>query len=137
MKRIAWIGLLLLAVTVQSAQARERGREVTAQIDADGVQRVAIVGGSYYFDPERVVVKVNVPVELTLKKEAGGLTPHSFLLQAPEAGIDVKIGLSSAPKTVTFTPKKTGRYPYYCDKKLLFAESHRQKGMAGVLEVVP
>ena len=39
----------------------------------------------------------------------------------------------SAGKTVTvqFTPQKPGRYSFYCDKKLLFLPSHREKGMEG------
>jgi plastocyanin len=37
---------------------------------------------------------------------------------------------------IKFTPKKAGSYPFYCSKKLLFFESHKDKGMKGTLEVV-
>jgi len=50
--------------------------------------------------------------------------------------IEVEESLSSEPKTVRFTPTKTGVYPMYCSKKLLFFASHREKGMEGELEVV-
>jgi plastocyanin domain-containing protein len=105
-------------------------------IDKDGVQRVEIVGGSYFFKPNHIVVKVNVPVELQIRKESG-LTPHDIAANSPEAGIVFKEELSTTPKVIKFTPTKTGSYPFYCDKKLLFFESHRERGMKGVIEVVP
>jgi hypothetical protein len=33
---------------------------VRAVLDKDGIQRVEIVGGGYFFSPNRVIVKVNV-----------------------------------------------------------------------------
>ncbi|MCL4458112.1 MAG: hypothetical protein M1147_13095, partial [Nitrospirae bacterium] len=60
----------------------------------------------------------------------------AVLINAPEAGIEVKEDLSKEPKVVKFTPKKTGKYPFYCDKKLLFFKSHRERGMEGVIEVI-
>jgi plastocyanin len=72
---------------------------------------------------------------MVISKE-DGFTPHDFIIEAPEAGIEVDESLSSDPKVVKFTPTKVGKYPYYCSKKLLFFEDHREKGMEGVLEVV-
>ena len=46
-------------------------KRFVATVDADGVQRVAILGGGYFYDPSYVVVKVNVPVELSLTKKPG------------------------------------------------------------------
>lgn len=131
------MGLLLVAACgiFGLAAAREAKKTVTATIDADGVQRVEILGGGYFFDPDRVIVKVNVPVELKVRKESG-FVPHNFVIKAPEAGIEVEESLSTEPKTIRFTPTKTGIYPMYCSKKLLFFESHREKGMEGELEVV-
>ena len=113
-------------------------KRMVATVDADGVQRVAITGGEYYFDPNYIVVKVNLPVELKVKKaeDASGFIPHSIIVKAPEAGIDFKEGLSKEPKSVKFTPTKVGKYPLYCDKKSPFGKSHREKGMEGVIEVV-
>jgi plastocyanin domain-containing protein len=110
-------------------------KPVVAVIGTDGVQRAEITGGSYYFDPSYVVVKVNVPVELKVKK-TGGSTPHSIALKAPEAGIDFSVSLGKEPKTVKFTPTKVGTYPFWCTKHLPFSKSHKEKGMEGVLEVV-
>ncbi len=106
-----------------------------ATIDDDGVQRVVILGGGYFFNPNHVIVKVNVPVEMVIRKE-DGVIPHDFIIEAPEAGIEVSESMSSDPKVVRFTPTKVGKYPFHCSKKLLFFESHREKGMKGVLEVV-
>ena len=104
-------------------------------IDDDGVQRVVILGGGYFFKPDHVIVKVNVPVEMMIRKE-DGFIPHNFIIEAPEAGIEVNEGMSSDPKVVRFTPTKVGMYSYYCSKKLLFFDDHRKKGMEGILEVV-
>jgi plastocyanin domain-containing protein len=101
----------------------------------DGVQRVDIVGGDYYFDPNYIVVKVNVPVEFHVKK-VSGIVPHDIVMDEPEAGITFKEKLGSEPKVITFTPKKTGVFPFYCNKRFLFFKSHRERGMEGVLEVV-
>ena len=101
----------------------------------DGVQRVEVLGGDYFFKPNHIVVKVNLPVELVVRKD-GRIVPHSFVIDAPEAGIKVKESLDHDPKTIAFTPTKVGSYPFYCDKKPFFMSSHRKKGMEGVLEVV-
>lgn len=93
-----------------------------AKVDPDGVQRVRIEGGSYFFKPAHIVVKVNVPVEL---------------LASREAGIAIEEDLASDAKKISFTATAVGKYPFYCSKKLLFFASHRERGMEGVLEVVP
>ncbi len=104
-------------------------------VDPDGIQRVEIVGGSYFFKPKHIVVKVNVPVELRVRKE-GVIVPHDIVIDAPEAGMQVRLDLKTTTDFVRFTPTKVGRYPMYCDKKLLFFSSHREKGMEGIVEVV-
>ena len=38
--------------------------------------------------------------------------------------------------TVEFTATQAGSYPFYCNKKLPFMKSHRDKGMQGRLQVV-
>ena len=129
---LAMMFVLLAAVTVS---AREAKRVVRATVGEDGVQRVELVGGGYFFDPDHIIVRKNVPVELKVRKESG-MVPHNIVMKAPEAGIEFEESLSSDPKTIRFTPTKTGSYPMYCSKKLLFFESHREKGMEGVLEVV-
>ena len=126
--------MILLVGSAGSAQdAKEK--PFVAIIGADGIQRAEITGGSYYFDPAFIQVKVNVPVELKVKK-AGGSTPHSIALKAPEAGINFSVSLGNEPKSITFTPTKVGKYPFWCTKRFLFLKSHKDQGMTGVLEVV-
>lgn len=124
---------------LESDKAHDHGtwaeKRFVATVDADGVQRVEMVGGNYFYDPNYIVVKVNKPVQLKLRKAAGYI-PHDLVAKSPEAGIDFKLELKSDPLTVTFTPTKTGKYPIYCDKSLLWFKTHREKGMEGVIEVV-
>ena len=126
------LAILLLVLFANNANSEEK--KVIASIGPDGVQRVEMVGGSYFFDPNDVIVKVNVPVELKIRMESG-IIPHDFVLKAPEAGVDLKVELRKEAQIIRFTPTKVGEYPFYCDKKFLFFESHRDKGMKGILEV--
>lgn len=135
MFRLAFAFVLCLLYTSLTLAAEPAKRTVQATIDADGVQRVAILGGGYFFDPYKVVVKVNVPVELAVRKESG-MVPHNIAVKAPEAGIDFDIDMATESKIVRFTPTRAGTYAIYCDKKLLFFANHREKGMEGVLQVV-
>ncbi|KWE73215.1 quinol oxidase [Burkholderia ubonensis] len=136
MWRTARILLFALAAGAAGMGAARAAADapVRVPVDADGVQRVAIVGGSYFFHPGHVIVKARVPVELMVSKEAG-LTPHSFAIDAPQAGIAVRTELSTEPRTFRFTPMQAGRFAYYCTHRLLFLKSHRDRGMEGVLEV--
>ncbi|KAF0215995.1 MAG: hypothetical protein FD174_3888 [Geobacteraceae bacterium] len=140
MKRIALAVMLALAcaflvVPVYGKEKKGEEKLYTAVIDSDGVQRVEVLGGGYFFNPNRIIVKVNVPVELKVRKESG-IVPHNIVMKAPEAGIDFEESMGSEPKIIKFTPTRTGKYRFYCSKKLLFFEGHREKGMEGVLEVI-
>ncbi len=118
------------------AEHKEKKETVYRAITgSDGVQHVEVLGGRYFFVPNRIVVTVNVPVELNVRKEPG-IVPHNIVIKAPEAGINVNVTLSDKPTAIRFTPSKVGSYPFYCDKKLLFLPSHREEGMEGTLEVV-
>ena len=142
--RLALGAMTVVAVLAGPLSAQEAAREpapikgeikqAVAVFGPDGIQRVEILGGGYFFDPNHVIVKVDVPVEITIKKEAG-FAPHDFVLKAPEAGIDVQVQLDAKPTVVKFTPTKVGTYPFYCSKKMIFSSSHRDKGMKGILEV--
>ncbi len=105
-----------------------------AVLDSDGIQRVQITAGEYFFTPRHIVVRVNVPTEIIAKKE-GGIVPHTITMNAPEAGLNFSESLSTEPVTIKFTPTKVGSFAFYCSKKLPFMKSHREKGMEGVIEV--
>lgn len=136
MKHILRSGLVLALLPFSALFAQEvKGNRVVAALGPDGIQRVEVIGGSYYFDPDSIVLKVNVPVELRVKN-AGGGTPHSIACKAPEAGIDFAASLSNETKIIKFTPTKVGKYPFWCTKKFLFFKSHKDHGMTGVIEVI-
>src|SRR5574337_699682 len=95
-------------------------KRFTASIGPDGVQHVEITGGGYYFEPNYIVVKANVPVELKVKK-GGGYIPQDIVVKATEAGINFEVDLKKNEKSITFIPTKAGKYEMYCNKKLLFS----------------
>jgi plastocyanin len=108
---------------------------VILDTDAEGVQRTTMILDSYSYSPNYLIVEAGKPVELTLNSITT-LTPHNFVLREPAVGLmidqDVAAGKS---KTIRFTASRPGLYSFYCDKKLLFFKSHREKGMEGLIEV--
>lgn len=134
MKSAKW---LVLCVLVPAAYAMEGTPErvLKASVNSDGIQVVEIVGGEYFFDPNRIVVKANVPVEIKARKEPG-MVPHNIVIDAAEAGVRVEEPIGKEPGTIRVTFNKPGTYPFYCSKKLLFFRSHRERGMQGILEVI-
>jgi plastocyanin domain-containing protein len=127
--------LMLLTCAVLPVRAAEE-KNVVAVTGGDSIQRVTVTAGSYFFDPNRITVKANMKVEMTVMKESS-LTPHDIEMKSPEAGMEFSEGLSSTPKVISFTPTKPGTYPFFCGKKLPLSKSHRERGMEGIIEVLP
>lgn len=138
MKKLLVVNLFILGImgfSVPNADSAPPKEEIYQSTITNGVQQVHIDGGSFFFKPNHVIVKVNVPVELIVKVESG-VTPHDIVIQAPAAGMVVKERLSSDAKTIRFTPKAVGKYPFYCSIGLPLVKSHRERGMEGLIEVV-
>ena len=129
------LSYMVFSVAVGYAEGQDKTEAYTATVDKDGVQHISIIGGSYFFKPARIVVKKNIPVELSVSQEPG-MAPHSIVAKAPEAGIVFDESLSGNPKIITFTAKATGGYVFYCKNKLPFFPTHREKGMQGIIQVV-
>jgi plastocyanin domain-containing protein len=127
--------IVFVAVSLALAAADWKEKRLEAVADKDGIQRVEITAGGYYFDPNTIVVKVNVPVELVVKRTAGGFG-HNIVLHEAEAGIDFQVALDTDPKSIKFTPTKAGKYMFICSHKVPFSKSHQERGMYGYLEVV-
>lgn len=107
----------------------------TAVIGSDGVQRLEITLDSYTFKPSHIIVEHGKQVELTLKNMAT-VAPHNFHIDGSADGLYVDMDVEPGKTaTLTFLPVKTGTYDFYCDKKLMFLPSHKEKGMVGKLEV--
>jgi plastocyanin domain-containing protein len=126
------LGLGLLAISGFGQEAAPAG--VRAVLGSDGIQRVEITGGSYYFAPNRIILKVGVPAELIVRKVGG--TPHKIRMRSPEAGMSFSACLHKKPRTIKFTPTKVGVYQFWCPMHLPFMKSHRGHGMHGRIEVV-
>ena len=62
------------------------------------------------------------------------LTSHSFTLKASDPRLETDISPGTSV-TTRLTPKVSGTYTFYCNKKLLFMRSHREHGMEGKLIV--
>jgi plastocyanin len=121
MKAISTI--IFTALISLTVSAQETGYQYTVHISSvneEGSQRIEITGGEYFFNPNYIIVTKGIPVELVVRKEPG---------------MAIKDSISTQEHIIHFTPAKSGRYPFYCDKKLLFFKSHRGKGMEGILEV--
>ncbi len=128
--------ILFIIFALSGAKANHKlGTRYIAVPDSDGVQRIYMRAGSYYYKPDHIVVKKGVPVELIILRESS-LVPHNIVMDYPSAGMKFDVEINpDKPVRISFTPLKTGSFEFYCDKKLLFFPSHREKGMHGVIEV--
>jgi plastocyanin len=123
--RAAWA--VLLACSLLSATA--------GMADEAGPRKVTVNVGDYRFDPDVIEVVAHRPVTLTLVNN-DAITPHNFTLSAPRAGLDLDVDIPAGGSTeLSFTPQAAGRFTFYCNKKLLFFKSHRERGMEGTLVV--
>lgn len=103
--------------------------------DESGVQHVDIKVDSFSFTPDHIVVHSDKPVEIRLRSVTSIIT-HNFKLVYPEAGMNIDKDVPSGrDRIVKFTPTKTGKFVFYCNKKNFFA-NHRKKGMEGIIEVI-
>ncbi len=108
---------------------------VSVPVDPDGVQRAVVEIDSYAFTPHHLVVIAGQPVELTFKSVTW-VVPHNVIVDDPRSGLHIREEIPSGDsRTITFTPTVPGSFAIYCDKKLPFVKSHREKGQEGVLEV--
>jgi plastocyanin len=128
----ASVAILLIAAF---GDVRADSSTMVVETDTDGVQRAAVTMDSYSYHPQHLIVQAGKPVELSLTSVTL-LTPHNFVLQDAAAGLAVQQDVGAGKTlTVRFTPVQAGLFTFYCDKKLLFFASHREKGMEGRLEV--
>lgn len=129
--RYAPAAILTLALTAGCSSGLNRPvTSMDAKLDAQGVQRVEVAMHSFYFEPNRIVVHANHPVELVFKNHSW-LVPHNFTIVDPDAAVDRSLGPLGG-HVERFTPTKAGEYEFFCHK-----DSHAKKGMKGTLVVLP
>lgn len=108
---------------------------LVVQSSPGGVQRAEIIADSYSYTPDHLIVKSNVPVELTIHSKTW-IVPHNFVLKDADAGLNIKQDVPAGKSVVVkFTPTRPGKFKFYCDRRLLFFKSHEDRGMKGILEV--
>jgi plastocyanin domain-containing protein len=135
MKKLLVVFSVIFFCIMYFSIAQAQKKLFTATVDTDGIQRVQMAGGEYFFDPDHIVVRINIPVEIKIRKTPG-IVPHNIMMNTPEAGMVFSESFGTEPKVIRFTPKKTGKYPFSCDKKIPFFKSHKDKGMEGIIEVI-
>lgn len=125
----------VVSVAVNAAEESRSSQPTIVTFGEDGVQRVTIVLDSYSYSPDHIVVQAGKPVELILTSITT-IIPHNFVLKDGASELSVERDVSAGKTlTVQFAPTQRGVFAFYCDKKLLFFASHREKGMEGKLEV--
>jgi plastocyanin len=123
---------LLMPVSILLAENR---LAVDVPLDPDGVQRAVVEADSYEFIPQHLVMKAGKPVELIVKSVTW-VVPHNVIIDDPRSGLKIREEVPAGESlTIKFTPTVPGSFAIYCDKKLPFFKSHREKGQEGVLEV--
>lgn len=103
--------------------------------DADGVQRIELIGGSYFFKPERIRAQAGMPIELAVKAEPG-FVPHRLVLENRAGKVFADMELSEKTRQVRLD-LPAGEYVFHCPTRLLMFRSHRERGMEGRLEILP
>ena len=123
--------LLALAIFISSS--------VTNRLYAEAVYTkvIEVTLGDYRYMPSSIQLIVNQPVVLHLIN-VDSFTPHNFTLQDASDGLDVNIDIPAGESVkVNLMPLVVGSHTFYCKKKFLFLDSHREKGMQGTLTVIP
>ncbi len=134
MTKLLSICLFLLLLPAVALAEEKTEDVIIAKPDVHGVQKVDMTGGSYYFKPNYIVVKKNMPVRILLKNDST-LIAHNFVIDEPDAGMEANVEMNGT-NIAEFIPRIPGKYKFYCDRKFIFSKSHRQKGMEGTIEVV-
>jgi plastocyanin len=131
MRRIPILVLLLgLAAAGCTSGLNRPVSSVTAKPDSSGVQHVDVDLHSFYFEPNRIVVRAGRPVELVVRNRAL-VVPHNFTISDSSLAVSVdKWGPGSS--RVRFTPSVPGEYEFFCH-----VHGHAKKGMKGTLVVEP
>jgi plastocyanin len=98
-------------------------------------REIAITMGDYHYAPDVIEMDSGETIVLHVTN-TDGITPHNFTLVDQPAGLDVDtdIGAGNSAR-IRLDPQQPGTYTWYCNKKLPFMKSHRDRGMQGTLVV--
>ena len=80
--------------------------------DNPGVQRVDMDLGDYQFHPKTVSIVAGTAAELILTNR-DSITPHNFIVEAPEAGMEVNLEVPAGESaTIVLRPTRPGIYTF-------------------------
>jgi len=133
---IVVISLLCCASALAAPSPPAAALGSAASILEQPAQVVEILGGNYFFRPDRITVKVNVPAEFRVRREPG-MVPHNFVIDAPQTGVRLSETTPKTARSIRATFTRPGEYTFYCSRRLLFFQSHRDRGMVGTIVVAP
>lgn len=105
--------------------------------DQDSTDMIRVEMGGYRFMPHEIRLTANRPTVLRLVNTDKTI-PHNFSLKIAGNNIDIDIDVSGGESAEVSLPAlPAGSYSFYCGSKMVFSESHRDKGMEGTLVVSP
>ena len=101
--------------------------------DQDKTKVIDVKLGDYKYMPGDIQLVVQQPVILRLTN-TDLMTPHNFIIEYDSDGLDTNVDVSPGDTVeVHLMPLVAGTHTFYCSKKFLFLDSHREKGMEGKL----
>ncbi|MBT8128567.1 MAG: hypothetical protein HKO86_07085 [Gammaproteobacteria bacterium] len=105
--------------------------------DQDSTEMIKVEMGGYRFMPHEIRLTANKAAVLRLVNTDKTI-PHNFTLKIAGNNIDIDIDVSGGESADVHLPAlPAGSYSFYCGNKMVFSESHRDKGMQGTLVVSP
>ena len=135
-RRSAAAVLLASSTAAAFAQAKPADFDESwwAAIGPDGVQRVNIRCGPNFFDPRSIVVRANVPLQLTVTTTAD-LTSNNFTTTIGATTIDAPVRF--APTSFVLSPRLSGRFQAFCQDKGKPDTPGARKAKTGTIVVLP
>lgn len=109
----------------QGSTTTPTGSQITGMESDSNAQVITIEGGSFYYKPNEIRVKVGTPVKIVMTAKD---MMHDFTIDA----LNVKMPITKAGQTgtVEFTPTTKGTFEFYCS-----VGNHRAQGQVGKLIV--
>lgn len=94
-------------------------------VSAENTTNFKIEGGSFFFKPNELKVKLGQTVKIEFTNSSG---MHDFVLD--EFNVNTKVIGAGKTETFEFVADKLGEFEFYCS-----VGNHRQQGMVGKLVV--
>jgi plastocyanin len=105
--------------------------------EQDEAKVIEVTLGSYQIEPQQLQLIAGQQVILRLVN-IDTIIPHNFSIENPAGELDINIDVKAGETVdLNLTPTVAGRYKFFCRNKMLFMKSHREKGMEGILIVLP